>query len=85
MGELSAPTPGDSNIVDLDLSEPRVKAWLDALDHIDAAMALMNKNDGAWSSLAQAKTAAERTLGAMLFNRARDQRRVSDSGSSGEA
>lgn len=57
--------------VTLDLAEVRVKAWLDALDHIDAAMALVNKNDGAWSSLAQAKAAAERTLGSMLFNRAR--------------
>lgn len=60
---------GDS--VDLDLTEPKVKAWMDALDHIEAAMALVNKNDGAWSALSQAKTAAERSLGAVLFNRAR--------------
>jgi hypothetical protein len=55
----------------VDLNDPQVSRWFAVIDHIESAMYLLNKNDGVWSSLSQAKSSAERNLGSILLNRAR--------------
>lgn len=57
--------------ITIDMTEPKIRDSMTALEHIQTAMNLLNKNEGPWSSLAQAKTNLEKQIGTMLFYRAR--------------
>lgn len=66
-------------LVEVDLTEPVIATAMKVLDHIEAALALVNKNDQEFSLLASAKHKVELRLGAMLHNRVRALAKKADS------